>query len=139
MSGLAAVLAGRHAPGVHRWDSALDVADVRHAVEHAGWVFGYVDTVALDESTDVLRAIGDALDGVPDHFTGRSLDAFNDVLRDLTGPTVLLWDGWGGFARAEPERFALVVEVLGRRDPDDPLIEVVLRGPGPEDVVPLLE
>ncbi|HVK30488.1 MAG TPA: barstar family protein [Nocardioides sp.] len=138
MSGLAAVLAGRHAPGVHRWDSALDVPDVRHAVEHAGWAFGYVDTVALDSSTDVLRAIGDALDDVPDHFTGRSLDAFNDVLRDLTGPTVLLWDGWGGFARAEPERFALVVEILGRRGPDDPLIEVVLRGPGPEDAVPLL-
>ena len=138
MSGLAAVLAGRHAPGVHRWDSALDVTDVRHAAEHAGWAFGHVDTVALASSTEVLRAIGDALDDVPDHFTGRSLDAFNDVLRDLSGPTVLLWEGWGGFAHAEPERFALVVEILGQRDGQGPAIEVLLRGPGPEGVVPLL-
>ena len=40
MSGLAAVLAGRQAPGVHRWESALDVADVQHAAEHAGWEIG---------------------------------------------------------------------------------------------------
>lgn len=138
MSGLAAVLAGRHVPGVHRWESALDVADVRHAVEHAGWAFGYVDTVARDASTDVLLAIGGALDDIPDHFTGRSLDAFNDVLRDLSGPTVLLWEGWGAFARADPRRFALVVEILGQRDGEDPPIEVLLRGPGPEDVVPVL-
>lgn len=139
MSGLAAVLAGRHLPGVHRWESALDVADVRAAVEHAGWRFGYADTIALDSSTPVLRTIGEALDDIPDHFSGRSLDAFNDVLRDLTGPTVLLWDGWGGLARAEPQRFAVIVEILRDRGEDDPPVEVLLRGPGPDDVVPLLD
>ncbi|WP_436698313.1 barstar family protein [Nocardioides sp. BYT-33-1] len=137
MSGLAAVLAGRHAPGVHRWESGLDVADVRRAVEHAGWRFGYADTLALDASQPVLRVIGDAV-GVADHFAGRSLDAFNDVLRDLAGPTVLLWEGWSGFARAEPARFELVVEVLAQRGEADPAIEVLLRGPGPQTGLPLL-
>ncbi|WP_418059435.1 barstar family protein [Pimelobacter simplex] len=137
MSGLAAVLAGRHTPGVHRWESALDVADVRHAVEHAGWTFGYVDGAPLDTTPDVLRAIGDAL-AFPDHY-GVNLDALNDCLRDLPGPTVLLWDAWSGYARAEPARFAVVVEILGERGPEEPRLEVLLRGPGPEDAAPLLD
>lgn len=136
MSGLAAVLAGRHAPGVHRWDSALDVPDVQHAVEHAGWAFGYVDGAALDTVAGVLRAIGEAL-AFPDHY-GQNLDALNDCLRDLAGPTVLLWDAWGGLAHADPRRFAVLVELLGNRTDGDPSVEVLLRGPGPEGVVPLL-
>ncbi|TWH01329.1 RNAse (barnase) inhibitor barstar [Nocardioides sp. J9] len=137
MSGLAAVLAGRHAPGVHRWDSALDVVDVEHAVEHAGWAFGYVDGAGLEELPAVLDAIGRAL-VLPEHY-GRNLDALNDCLRDLGTPTVLLWDAWGGFAHADPRRFAVLVEVLGSRADDDPAVEVLLRGPGPADVVPLLD
>lgn len=136
MSGLAAVLAGRHAPGVHRWESALDVDSVRHAAEIAGWGFGYVDGVGLDARADVLRALGDAL-AFPDHY-GDNLDALNDCLRDLSGPTVLLWDAWSGFARAEPRWFRLVVEVLGERGAADPAVEVLLRGAGPAAAVPLL-
>lgn len=136
MSGLAAVLAGRHTPGVHRWESTLDVADVRHAVEHAGWRFGYVDGAALESRAEVLRAIGDALAFAP-HY-GVNLDALNDCLRDLPGPTVLLWDAWSGFARGAEADFARVVGVLRERGPSDPGLEVLLRGPGPEDVVPLL-
>lgn len=137
MSGLAAVLAGRHDPGVHRWDSALEVDDVRSAVEHAGWGFGYVDGVGRETARDVLGAIGEAL-AFDEHY-GLNLDALNDCLRDLSGPTVLLWDAWSGFARAEPGRFAIVVRILTERGPGEPSLEVLLRGPGPEDVVPLLE
>lgn len=136
MSGLAAVLAGRHTPGVHRWESALDVAAVQHAVEHAGWAFGYVDGVGLETRAEVLRAIGSAL-AFPAHY-GANLDALNDCLRDLPTRTVLLWDAWSGFARAEPTRFRVVVEVLGDRGATDPAVEVLLRGEGPADVVPLL-
>lgn len=136
MSGLAAVLAGRQLPGVHRWESALDVADVRHAVEHAGWAFGYVDGAALDTVAAVLRAVGEAL-AFPEHY-GRNLDALNDCLRDLARPTVLLWDAWGGVAHADPRRFTVLVDLLGNRAAGDPEVEVLLRGPGPEGVVPLL-
>jgi hypothetical protein len=86
----------------------------------------------------VLRAIGAALE-FPDFFTGRSLDGFNDLLRDVARPTVLLWDAWGALARAEPARFAVVVEILEDRNPNDPPLQVLLRGPGPEDVAALLE
>lgn len=137
MSGLAAVLAGRHAPGVHRWSSGLDVADVREAVEHASWTFGYVDGAGLDTTPAVLRGIGDAL-AFGGHYAA-NLDALNDCLRDLGAPTVLLWDAWGGFARAEPERFAVVVDVLRNRDGEEPSLQVLLRGPGPDGVVPLLD
>ncbi|KRA37389.1 MULTISPECIES: barstar family protein [unclassified Nocardioides] len=136
MSGLAAVLAGRHLPAVHRWESGLDVADVRHAAEHAGWTFGYVDGAGLETRAEVLRAIGEAL-LFPSHY-GVNLDALNDCLRDLPGSTVLLWDAWSGFARNVPADFARVTRVLGERDRSDPVLEVLLRGPGPEDVVPLL-
>lgn len=136
MSGLAAVLAGRHAPGVHRWASALDVADVRHAVEHVGWTFGYVDGAGVETGREALRAIGAAL-AFPDSF-GANLDALNDSLRDLPEPTVLLWDAWSGFARAQPQRFATVVEILADRAAAVPPFEVLLRGPGPADVAALL-
>ncbi len=131
MSGLAAVLAGRHDAGVHRWHTALDVPDVQHAVEHAGWRFGYVDGVALESKKEVLRAVGVAL-SFPDHY-GANLDALRDCLRDLGAPTVLLWEGWGSLARAEPEAFETVCRVLGRRTDGEPSLEVLLRGPGPDD------
>lgn len=137
MSGLAAVLAGRHAPGVHRWEAGLDVTDVRAAVEHAAWSFGHVDGAGLDATPAVLRAIGEAL-AFGEHY-GANLDALADSLRDLTTPTVLLWDAWGGFARAEPERFGVVVEVLTEAAAGEHPLEVLLRGPGPADVVPLLD
>lgn len=137
MSGLAAVLAGRHTPGIHRWESALDVAAVRHAVEQAGWTFGHVDGAALESRSEVLRAIGAALDFPPHH--GANLDALHDCLRDLPGPTVLLWEAWSGFARALPADFDRVSRVLAERGPVDPVIEVLLRGAGPDEVAPLLE
>ncbi len=138
MSGLAGVLAGRRGAGVHTWHSALHVPDVQHAVEHAGWRFGYVDGVALEEKDQVLRAIGDALE-FPEHFRGKSLDGLRDCLRDLDTPTVLLWEAWGPFARAHPDVFGRVLKVLGARDGDDAAFEVLLRGPGPEVDVPSLD
>ncbi|WP_183095465.1 barstar family protein [Nocardioides stalactiti] len=132
MSGLAAVLAGRHQPGVHHWHNpALHVPDVQHAVEHAGWQFGYVDGVALETKSEVLGAIGAALD-FPAHYGG-NVDALRDCLRDMSAPTVLLWEGWGSLARAEPKAFDKICRALARHDDDgDPAFEVLLRGPGPE-------
>lgn len=139
MSGLAAVLAGRHEPGVNIWDSALPVEDVKHAVEHAHWQFGHVDSVAMEKREEVLLAIGEAL-GFPEHFRGKSLDGLNDCLRDLAGPTVLLWDDWGPFARVEEQAFARICRVLERRAGavERPTFQVLLRGPGPEVDVPVL-
>ena len=128
MSGLAGVLAGRHDAGVHRWHNALHVPDVQHAVEHAGWTFGYVDGVALESKKEILGALGAALSS-PDCG---NLDALRDCVRDLPKNTVLLWDGWGSLARAKPDAFEKVCQVLDKSD-GEPTLEVLLRGPGPDD------
>ena len=131
MSGLAAVLAGRHDAGVHRWHNALHVPDVQHAVEHAGWTFGYVDGVALESEQEILGAIGAAL-SLPEPNDG--VEALKDGIGGLGTQTVLLWDGWGSLARAEPRAFESVCRVLSDRTGTDTRLEVLLRGPGPDDV-----
>jgi RNAse (barnase) inhibitor barstar len=134
MSGLAAVLAGRHEPGVFRWHAAFDADEVRHAVERAGWRFGYVDGWRHQDKREVLTAIGEAL-AFPDYY-GRNLDALNDCLRDLEGRAVLLWDGWGTLARDDARTFGLTVEVLGEWTDK---VTTLLRGEGPEVDVPSLD
>lgn len=138
MSGLAGVLAGHRPPGTYRWHSGLDAARVRHAVEHAGWRFAHHEGVADATREDVLTGLGTAL-GFPAHY-GRNLDALADCLRDVVPGdregTVLLWDGWGSFARADERSFTRVLAVLATRTGAEhrPPFAVLLRGPGPEDV-----
>jgi len=131
MSGLAAVLAGRHTPGVYRWHGNFDAADVRHAVEHAGWTYGHLDGWEIEHKAEFLAADGEAL-SFPDHY-GQNLDALADCLADLPA-TVLLWDGWSAFARAEPAPFHSAVEVLAAHEANEsaaPFV-VLLRGEGPD-------
>lgn len=133
MSGLAGLLAGHHEPGVHRWHAAHHVDDVRHTVEHAGWGFGAIDGWTRTTKAEVLAAIGEAL-AFPDHY-GRNLDALEDCLRDLSGPTVLLWDGWSTLARADERTFGVLLRIFARhRD-----LTVLLRGDGPGIDVPDLD
>ena len=136
MSGLAAILAGHEAPGIYQWHGAFEVADVRHAVEHAGWGFGHVDGwTAGDSKSAFLAAVGEAL-GFPDHY-GQNFDALADCLDDIGGGVagvVLLWDGWGTLARADERAFSVALSVLGSRvnaDKGAPF-SVLLRGGGPE-------
>ena len=135
MSGLAAVLAGREAPGIHLWHSAFDAADVRHSVEHAGWGFAHVDGwTRADTRTDFLDAVGEALD-FPGHY-GRNFDALADCLHDIGAGrdgVVLLWDGWATLARADERAFSIALSVLGSRVNDDrgAPFTVLLRGEGP--------
>ena len=133
MSGLAALLAGRVPPGVHAWHSGFEVADVRHAVEHAGWRFAHVDGLAAQTKEEFLRAVGEALD-FPAWY-GRNFDALADCLTDVDGGdgTVLLWDGWGPLARTDPQAFSVALSVLGTRvhaERGSPFA-VLLRGEGP--------
>jgi hypothetical protein len=131
MSGLAAVLAGRHAPGVFRWHQNFDEADVRHTVEHAGWRFGHLDGWEIEHKAEFLSAVGLAL-GFPAYY-GHNLDALAECLAD-TPPAVLLWDGWSAFARAEPVPFRSALEVLraDALDEHTPALLVLLRGEGPD-------
>ncbi|QZY27982.1 barstar family protein [Nocardioides coralli] len=134
MSGLAAVLARHQQPGIYRWHAGFDVADVCHAVEHAGWRFGYVDGLAAQTKSEFLARVGEALE-FPDWY-GQNFDALADCLSDVDGGdgTVLLWDGWGAFARSEPQAFSVALSVLGTRvnaERGGPF-SVLMRGEGPE-------
>jgi Barstar (barnase inhibitor) len=133
MSGLAGLLARRRPAGLYLWHSALDVADVRHAVEHAGWGFVTLDGVGIETKAELLAAAGVALD-LPDYY-GQNFDALADLLADVDDPVgvVLLWDQWGPFARADPQAFRVALSVLGTRvhaERGAPFA-VLLRGDGP--------
>ena len=143
MSALAAVLAGRTGPAIWRWSGDADVAELCDTVERAGWRLVHYD--GRDDATKAafLAGIGRAL-GLPGHY-GHNFDALADCLGDVgaeDGPeddpghalgTVLLWDGWGPFARADERAFAVALRVLGTRvgsDRGGPFM-VLLRGDGP--------
>lgn len=129
MSGLAAVLAGRHDAGVFTWHSALPVEDVRHAVEHAGKRFGHVDGWTHQSKEEFLEEVGQAL-SFPSHF-GKNLDALVDCLRDVDD-TVLLWDGWAPLAREDEGSFRSALDVLTQRAEKADAFVVLLRGDGPQ-------
>jgi RNAse (barnase) inhibitor barstar len=136
MSGLAGILAGHHAAGVYRWHAAFGADDVQHAVEHAGWRFARVDGVGVEDKRALMDAFGTAL-RAPDHF-GRNLDALRDVLRDVEGRLVLLWDEWGPIARADRPTFDAVTHIFAERSGHGDLA-VLLRGEGPEVGLPSLD
>ncbi len=134
MSSLAAVLAGRTPSGVYLWHAAYDVADVRHTVEHVGWRFAYVDGWVFQAKAEFLAAVGEAL-ALPAYY-GRNLDALEECLADLDGPTVLLWDGWSTLARGDERAFRSTVDIFAARSDG---LTVLLRGEGPELDVPSLD
>jgi len=133
MSGLAGLLAGKVDPGVYRWHTELAAADLSESVTGAGWSLAQIADVA-ETKDEVLGAIGAAL-RFPPHF-GRNLDALWDSLRDLSAPTVLLWETWGCAAYADRAGFDKIVRVLQDRaaeiSEDRPAFTVLLRGNGPE-------
>ena len=133
MSGLAAVLAGRREAGVWTWHGAASPADVRHAVEHAGWTFGHVDGWTHGGKAAFLGAVGQAL-AFPAWY-GANLDALRDSLWDTAPRTLLLWDGWGTLARDDEAAFAAVLEILQERSTEDPPFVALLRGEGPPEAV----
>jgi len=131
VSGLAGLIAGHHPAGVYRWHAAYDVAEVRHTVEHAGWTFGHVDGWVLETEADFHAALAASF-GFPDWYGG-NLDALWDCLVTvLVEPTVLLWDGWGPLAHAEPDRFPRILRVFHDRTVEHPPFSLLLRGEGPD-------
>jgi RNAse (barnase) inhibitor barstar len=140
MSGLAALLAGHRKPGIYRWSSALDVAHIRRAVEHARWRFVSLDSWQIEDKKAFLEATKDVM-GFPDDF-GHNFDALADSLNDVTHPdgegVLVLWDGWGPFARADRKAFDVAVDVLSvrARSSRHGKFIVLMRGPGPEIDVP---
>ena len=134
MSGLAALLAGKIEPGVHRWHAMFEADDVRRTVEHAGWRFAHYNGWIHDESAEVRKGLTSAL-ALPDEC-GSDLDALAGCLDDVVAAEskgmLLLWDGWGPFARADLAAFRATLAVLrGRADAGNAgRFAVLLRGDG---------
>jgi hypothetical protein len=141
MSGLAALLAGHNPPDLYQWHSAAQVADVQHAVEHAGWQFIHLDGWTVEDSESLLKAAGVAL-GVGDELA--SFDQLSDALGDVDAPqhdgVVLLWDGWSPLARHDEQAFRVALSVFGGRTQAERgcPFAVLLRGDGPPLDVPEL-
>lgn len=132
MSGLAGLLAGHAPAGVYRWHAAFDVADVRHAVEHAGQRFAHLDGWTAQSKPELLAAVGQALD-FPDYY-GQNLDALEECLRGVArdAGVVLLWDGWGTLARTDPRAFGSALSIFRSRAAAGSF-SVLLRGDGPDE------
>lgn len=141
MSGLAKVLAGRTPPGVYHWTSAARSGDVRHAAEHAHWSFVLLDTWTVEDKEQFLRTCHEGF-GFADRI-GFNFGALADALGDVRGGTgdqdregvLVLWDGWGPFARADRHAFDVAVDVFASRVELERAgaFVVLLRGPGPDD------
>lgn len=142
MSGLAALLAGHNPADVYQWHSAANVADVEHAVEHAGWMFVHLDGWTIEDKQSFLKATATAF-GIAEDL-GENFDALSDRLADVDcgdrSGVVLLWDGWSPFARHEEQAFKVALSVLGARANADRgcKFAVILRGDGPMLDVPEL-
>lgn len=130
---LADLLAGRLPPGVHRWSSEADESEVAAAAARAGWACAVVDGARASSKYRFLAAVGRAL-RFPGTY-GQNLDALADLLDDVPGPTVLVWEEWGALAAAEPGTFAALVDLFSERaaDPRRPGFVVLLHGRGPDD------
>lgn len=129
--GLDALLAGETPASVYRWQGTYVADAVEQAALAAGWAFASVWGTATKK--DTLESIGVAL-GFGEHY-GRNLDALADCLRDLAGPTLVLWADWAGLAENDPKAMAGILSVLRAADH----LAVLLVGEGPEGFdVPVL-
>jgi hypothetical protein len=141
VSGLAGLLVGRRPGGVYVWRSRLALADVGHAIEHAGWRPFLLDGRAVMGEDQLLRAIAAACE-FPDG-RGSDWDGCTRCLADLSWvPTkrgyVLLYEGWAMLALTEPETWLTARGLFEgacahwARTPTP--MAVLLRGSGPDDL-----
>ena len=135
MSGLAAVIGGlTPRPASTAGMPRSRPSEVRHTVEHAGWDFWSRRRLAGGESEADFHAALRSRRWVSRTGTACNLDALWDCLvTRVTEPTVLLWDGWGPLAHAEPDRFPAVAVASCTTGPSSaPPFTVLMRGAGPE-------
>ena len=115
MSELASLLADELPPGVYAWESDAGEEVVRAEVEEAGWTFVHLATADVADKAAFLDRAAAAF-GFASWF-GHNWDAFRDSLGDVHAEqgTLVLWDGWDEFARADREAFAIVLELVRER------------------------
>jgi len=143
VSGLAKLLAGHTNPGVYHWATAADPEVVRHAAERAGWRYIGLDTWQVEGKAEFLQACKCAfgIEDLADHSFDGLADALNDVQPGDAAGVVVLWDGWGPFARADRHAFDVAADVFDARVDEERVgaFAVLLKGPGPRTDLPELD
>lgn len=133
---LDALLRGELSPGLYRCSSRVRLATIIRQAEAHGWRVHRLEGRAIGSKADLLSRAAETL-RFPAYF-GHNWDAFEECLNDMSwapgGPALLLFDHAGRFAAAEPEQFAVALEILAaavanRQDGPAPLA-VLVRGGG---------
>jgi RNAse (barnase) inhibitor barstar len=111
---------GSLTPGVYRLLGQPDVID--SALARAGW--RSVVVPPSSRISEFYAVLSTALQ-LPDYF-GRNLDALWDCLNDLDAPTALILSDWTRLARARPDTWTKIMNVLAERCAITPAFAVVL-------------
>ena len=111
---LEGLLSGAVAPGVYRAGLRADAAAIaRHAGRH-GWRLFHLDGRQIASKADFLAVCAAEMD-FPAYF-GHNWDALEESSRDLAwapaGGYLVLWDDAGRFAEAQPEEFAVALDIM---------------------------
>ena len=140
-----ALFSGAVAPGVYRTGLRTTPASLARAAESHGWRAFHLDGRELATKTEFIETSGRAM-RFPS-YSGNNWDAFEENLNDLSwAPAqgyLVVFDGAGGFARSQPDEFAVALDILGEsvkrwQKMGIPLV-VLLRGAGrAADAVPRL-
>lgn len=133
---LTALLRGELPPAVYRFVGRSRSAAIVRLAEAHGWRVYQLDGRAIGSKADLLSQAAAELRFPP--YFGYNWDAFEECLNDMAwepgGPALLLFDHAQRFAAAEPEHFAVMLEILAavvenRRNGSAPLA-VLVRGAG---------
>jgi hypothetical protein len=131
-----ALFSGAVAPGVYRTGLRTAASTLTRAAERHGWQAFHLDGRELTTKTQFIETSARAL-RFPSYF-GHNWDAFEESLNDLSwAPAqgyLLVFDSAGHFAEAEPDAFAVALEILREsvrrwHELGIPLV-VLLRGAG---------
>lgn len=119
---LAGLLKGSPRPAVYRVIALPP--ETAERLRAQGW--RVARAAAFQDLDGCYDALAEAL-GFPAWF-GRNLDALWDCLTDLDRPTVLIIEGWAGFATESARAAGDIRSVLDDRTREDPPFAVVLAG-----------
>ena len=109
-----ALFSGAVAPGVYRTGLRTAPATLARAAERHGWRAFHLDGRELTTKAQFLEASARAL-RFPS-YSGHNWDAFEESLNDMSwAPAqgyLVVFDGAGRFARAQPDEFAVALDIL---------------------------
>ena len=126
------------------WRDAPDADAAAELAALLDWASVLIDVPEGGGRTEFFEACSQAF-GFPDYF-GHNWDAFEECLEsqefdevedlDDADGLLILWSGWGDMAEAEPEQFAVAIDVfrdvLAVWEEADLSARVVLIGEGPQ-------